>query len=212
MSAPTRTAVQHPAEHERSAARRYLEHDYAAENLRGEPAREASRNATAIDEEHPRARDIALTGTARELGKLPAHLRAHQAHARHLAGISTQDAARIRREYRSGPYQAPADDDEHAKRRRLRDRARDSARQAAAGAAAAVPAAAGAVGDLASEADESTGNLISYMILGGIGLSILYLLLTRAAATGKLALGASNVVRAVVSPTVDPLNPKGAVL
>jgi hypothetical protein len=43
-----------------------------------------------------------------------------------------------------------------------------------------------------------------------MGLSLFYLFLTRAAAAGKLFQGFTSITRAVVSPVVDPLNPKGA--
>ena len=207
---------QYPERHERDAARRYLEHDYASEHLHGKPAAEANRHAQAIDEEHPRARDIALTGTERELGKLPKHLRAHQLQARSRAGIRPEHVERIRREYRTGPYREPENEETTGERRRriLREAPRRAARDAAQTVRTAAPAAAGAAASGAREivqtTDDSTGGLISYAILGAIGLSILYLLLTRAAAIGKLSLGVANVTRAVVSPYVDPLNPKGA--
>jgi hypothetical protein len=193
----TKAKAQHPAQHERDAARRYLEHSHAAHHLAGKPRLEAERNAQAIDEEHSRARDIALTGTARELGKLPAHLRRHQADERRRAGITTEQAASIRHEYRSRPESEPEEDSRPPVRR---ERAR-----AAAGAAGRAGAAAF---DAAS--DTSTGELVGEIFLWGVGLSLFYLLLTRAGAVGKLFEGATNIARAVVSPVVDPLNPKGA--
>jgi X-X-X-Leu-X-X-Gly heptad repeat protein len=81
-------------------------------------------------------------------------------------------------------------------------------RQAAGSAASGAGRLASGAYDAAS--DTTTGELIEELILGGIGLSLFYLFLTRAAAAGKLFQGATNVVHAVVSPTVDPLNPKGA--
>lgn len=58
--------------------------------------------------------------------------------------------------------------------------------------------------------DTTAGELVGQFVLGGLVLSIFYLFLTRAAAAGKLFQGATSVVRAVVSPVVDPLNPRGA--
>lgn len=211
-----KATYRYPEQHERDAARRYLEHDYASEHLSGKPAHEANRNAQAIDEEHPRARDIALTGTERELGKLPKHLRAHQLQARARAGIRPEHVERIRREYRTGPYREPEGDETTGERRRriLRQAPREAASAARTAApkvaGAAVSAAAGGARELVETTDDSTGGLISYAILGALGLSLLYLLLTRIAAISKLSLGAANVTKAVVSPYVDPLNPKGA--
>lgn len=193
-------ATQHPAKHEREAARRYLEHDYTSEHLSGKARDQANRHAQAIDEEHPRARDIALTGTARELGELPAHLRRHQIEARKRAGITAEDAQQIRHEYR----RPPAEEEDADTPRTFRSRATDTARTAAGGAGSLATSAASAA------TDSSWGSLIGEMILTGMGLSIFYLFLTRARAASELVTGATNVVRAVVSPAVDPLNPKGA--
>jgi hypothetical protein len=196
------SAQQFPEPHEREAARRYLEHDYASRSLGGTAGREANRNAQAIDEEHPRARDIAMTGTERELGKLPKHLREHQAWSRQRAGITSEHAARIRREYRAGPYQEPDQPDEPPAA---------PAAPARQGARSAAGAALGRAGGLASTAaDTSWGQLVGEFFLWGALLSIGYLLITKAAATGKLFQGGATAVRAVVSPVVDPLNPKGA--
>lgn len=200
----TKPKVQHPAQHERAAARKYLEHSHAAQHLAGKPQIEGERNAQAIDEEHSRARDIALTGTARELGKLPAHLRRHQLEERERAGIGAEETARIRHEYRSRPEAEPESPEDTPSTPPRRERAR-----AAAGATAVTGGrAAAAVYDAA--ADTSTGELVGELFMWGVGLSLLYLLLTRAASVGKLFEGATNVARAVVSPVVDPLNPKGA--
>lgn len=203
MTTARKKSAEYPERHEREAARRYLEHDHAAYNLSGRPAHEANQHATAIDEEHPRARDIALTGTARELGHLPAHLRAHQRRARELAGITAEQARSIRRDYRSGPHQEPDEPPVGPSRR-------ERAVQATRTAATAGRRAGGQAIDTAT--DSSWGQLFGGLILGGLGLSILYLFLTRAAAAGKLFQGAATVTRAVVSPVVDPLNPKGALL
>jgi hypothetical protein len=54
------------------------------------------------------------------------------------------------------------------------------------------------------------GSLFGQFMLWGIGLSIAYLALTKSTAIAKLGLGATNIARAVVSPSLDPLNPKGA--
>lgn len=198
----------YPEQHERDAARRLLEHEHAAEHLSGAPADEANRNAQAIDEEHPRARDIALTGTSRELGRLPRHLARHQRTMRERAGITTDQAARIRAGYRSGPHTEPsADDTDRSLSDRVRDRARLAREQAGAGVrhtGRALEAASGAA------VDTGWGTLAGQAILTALGLSLLYLFLTRAAAAGKIFEGTTNVVRAIVSPVVDPLNPKGA--
>jgi hypothetical protein len=200
----TKAKIQHPAQHERDAAKRYLEHSHAAQHLAGKPRLEAERNAQAIDEEHSRARDIALTGTARELGKLPAHLRRHQVEERHRAGITTEQAASIRHEYRTKPESEAEPEDGSSGSPPRRAQA-----QAAAGAAARSAGRAGAAAYDAA-ADTSTGELVGEIFLWGVGLSLFYLLLTRAGAVGKLFEGATNIARAVVSPVVDPLNPKGA--
>lgn len=196
--AKPKAAQQFPERHERDAARRYLEHSHAAATLKGPAARAANRHATAIDEEHPRARDIALTGTARELGELPAHLRRHQREERERAGISTEQAAEIRRQYRAGPYRDPDDtarDETPPERHPIRD-------AAAAGARATTTA-------YSIAADSSWGSLIGQTVLWGMGLSIVYLLLTHDKAVSELFLGASTIARGVISPATDPLNPKG---
>jgi len=189
--------AQHPSRAERDAGRRYLEHSHAAATLKGKPAQAAERNAQAIDEEHEHARDIALTGTARELGQLPPHLRAHQRSERQLAGISTDAAARIRAGYRRPPAAEPDDGGEPPTPSRA-TRVLD-----------ARPASA-AAGYASEAADTSVGQLIVQVFSWGLALSLGYLLLTRAAAVGKLFQGAANTTRAIVSATVDPLNPHGA--
>ncbi|HWD76926.1 MAG TPA: hypothetical protein VG371_17445 [Solirubrobacteraceae bacterium] len=179
---------------EKTAARKYLVHDHAATTLRGQAGEEANRHAEEIDDRHPRARDIALTGTARELGKLPPHLARHQRQARHLAGISTEQAARIRDEYR-----APERDDPEPREPR-RSSSRSGARSGVVSYGSDLVGAAG---------DTSWGGTITQMFAWGMGLSLFYLVLTRVAAVSKLAQGATNVVRTVVSPVIDPLNPGG---
>jgi hypothetical protein len=177
---------------ERDAARKYLVHDHAANTLHGKAGAEANRHAEEIDDRHPRARDIALTGTARELGKLPPHLARHQRQARHLAGISTEQAARIRDEYRAPEQDAPT-------RSVVPSSTRRSSRSVTSYGSDLV----GAAGDT------SWGGTITQMFAWGMGLSLFYLVLTRVAAVSKLAQGATNVVRTVVSPVIDPLNPTG---
>ena len=199
----------YPTPDERHAARRYLEHDHAAQTLKGAPAAAANRNAQQLDDEYPRARDIALTGTARELGQLPKHLRAHQVRSRQAAGISTEHAARIRSGYRAGPPEperegsnprpnrtpaAPAP----APRARSSSPARSTqtVRRAASDAAGAVT-------------DTSWGQLILQTFEWGLGLSLAYLVLTKAAGASRLATGAANATRAIVAVNIDPLNPGG---
>jgi hypothetical protein len=195
---------EHPSQEERRAARRYLEHDYASQHLTGRASREANLHAQQIDETHPRARDIALTGTARELGQLPKHLRAHQRHTREQAGITIEHAARIRHQYRTQPSE-PRDGEPRAPEARppAAQRVTDAASQAASTTIDLVGTGASAA------ADSSWGSLIGEMILGGIGLSIAYLLLTHNQGASKLFQGATTVTRAIVSPVIDPLNPKG---
>jgi hypothetical protein len=189
-----------PAQHERDAGRRYLEHDHAANHLTGAPAREANRHARAIDEEHPRARDIALTGTTRELGRLPAHLRRHQLESRRQAGLSDEDVQRIRHDYRTQPLEG-----RDQRERPLPERTSPSS-SVSGDVLDALGTGASAV------TDSGWGELFGELFLGGILLSIGYLLLTHDTAVSKLFEGATNVTRAIVSPVVDPLNPKGAVL
>jgi hypothetical protein len=180
------------SQEERDAARRYLEHDHAAQHLDGEAGEEANRHAEELDDRHPRARDIALTGTERELGKLPPHLARHQREARQLAGISTEHAARIRNAYRAPEREGSA-----------RPVAPSSTRRSSRSVASY------GGGLLSSAGDTGWGSTIVQIFSWGMGLSIAYLLLTRVAAVSKLAQGATNVARAVVSPAIDPLNPRG---
>lgn len=55
--------------------------------------------------------------------------------------------------------------------------------------------------------DTSWGSLFGWMFMAGMGLSVFYLLLTHNKSVSELALGATNITRAVISPHVDPLNP-----
>lgn len=189
-----------PSDDERRAAREYLEHDYTRRRLTGPPAEEAHRNAEEIRREHPRARQIALAGGHADLGRLPSHLRRHQLRERAAAGITTRRAAELRR--RGYPEQ------ETTRRRTGRERVEDIgdvARQRGGELAATTYNAA---------ADTSWGDLIGQLFLWGVGLSIGYLLLSGKGPTAisKLFVGATTVTRGVISPAVDPLNPKGALL
>jgi len=182
-----------PTEQERQAAREWLEHDYARHRLSGEPAHVAHENATQLEQEHPRARDIALTGTEQELGELPAHLRRHQVRRRRATGMDQRQVERIRSSYRQA---APA-----PRRNRTPSYSpppRRSAPQQVASSAGDVIGWAG---------DTGWGSLFLQMVVWGMGLSVAYLLLTHDTAVSKLALGATNTARAVVSPHIDPLNP-----
>ena len=191
-----KTRTEYPEQHERQAARKYLEHDHAARNLKGEPARIANRNARAIDEEHPRARDIALAGTQRELVDLPQHLRAHQRRIRQEAGLSREQIAEIRREFRSRPYRDPEQQQQQEERQpRL---------------APVVDRGVGAIGSgLSTAADTSWGGLLVDLFMAGVGLSIAYLVLTKTKGVSEIFTGGVNVTRAIISPHLDPLNPKG---
>ena len=221
------------SDEERQAARQYLEHDYAAHHLKGEPARAANENAQQIDEEHERARDIALTGTAQELGKLPPHLRAHQMRSRKQAGITTEHAARIRSEYRgatAGPKgntgsRGRAGSAGHGSRSR---RAPSTPRAGASRSAPAAPpaprtvrssaASAGrtvvsSAGDAVSAAgDTDLGGTVVQMFAWGMGLSLLYLVLRNAGNLGRITTGVAHATRAVVAVNVDPLNPHGVLV
>lgn len=179
---------------ERDAARRYLEHDHAATHLGGDAGEEANRHAEEIDERHPRARDIALTGTARELGKLPTHLARHQHEARQLAGINTEQAARIRNAYRA-PEHTPT-------RSVVPSSTRRSSRRSVASYGS---------GLLSSAGDSSWGQTLTQIFTWGIGLSIGYLLLTKARAVSGAVSGVTGFANSLVSPHIDPLNPGGVV-
>lgn len=191
---------------ERDAARRYLEHDHAS-RLGGKAGQAANRNAQQIDDQHSRARDIALTGTSRELGELPGALRAHQLKARKEAGISTDQAAKIRTEYRTSP---PPDDEPKGKPEGEHEgqNPRPNRQQQAASAGRSVASAGSGLLDAAG--GTSAGQLITQAFTWAIGLSIGYLLISRIGAAAGLVDGAVNVTRAVVSPHIDPLNPKPA--
>lgn len=197
-------AAQHPSQTERDAARQYLEHSHSAAHLQGKPAHQAERHAQEIDEQHSRARDIALTGTARELGKLPSHLARHQRDERHRAGISTEQANHIRREYRRTPN-PDSQPEPHSPRARA-ENIRVNVTQAAGRAGSAISSGASAA------ADTSFGEDIMEFFLWGMVLSIGYLALTRANSIAKLFDGLTTITRAVISPAVDPLNHKGALL
>jgi hypothetical protein len=186
--------TEYPEPHEREAARKYLEHDYAATHLSGAARREGNRNASEIDEQHPRARDIAMTGTARELGELPKHLKEHQQQLRRHAGITSEESQRIRHEYRSGPYQEEPDEPTPEPQSQPRQ---SRSLMPSAPSLPSVPDFTG-----------GWGSLLLDFFLWGMALSIGYLMITRIGAISKLWLGATNVTRAVISPTVDPLNPR----
>ncbi|HWE11183.1 MAG TPA: hypothetical protein VG325_17675 [Solirubrobacteraceae bacterium] len=93
------------------------------------------------------------------------------------------------------------------RQRKLDERSGSSAR----GAAGRSPLSrAGSAASSAYDATGSWGQLVGDFFVWGAALSIGYLLITKAAATGKLFQGITNAVRAVISPHVDPLNPRGA--
>lgn len=202
---------------EAQAARRYLEHDHAAHHLKGEPARIANENAKQIDEQHERARDIALTGTSQELGQLPPHLRAHQIRSRKQAGITTEHAARIRAAYRAGdtPRRSPG---HGARNRRAAPRPRSAptpppprtVRSTAAGAGRTVASTAGDA--VSAAAGTGFGGLVVQMFAWGMGLSLLYLVLRYAGNTGRIFKSGVNATRAVVGVNIDPLNPHGVLV
>jgi hypothetical protein len=210
-------AAQHPSKEERAAARKYLEHDHAARHLGGEPGRIANRHAQEIDEQHSRARDIAMTGTARELEQLPQDLRAHQRTIRREAGITPERAAGIRKEYRSGPA-AEANEPGRSRPTRsptptrapTRQQRRPPQRIAAAAGAVTQQATTAAAAGAGVAADSEWGELAVDIFLAGCALSVGYLFLTKPAGTSSLMTGAANVVKVLVSPTIDPLNPKGS--
>lgn len=188
---------------ERTAARQYLVHDHASVTLKGQAGEEANRHAEEIDDKHPRARDIALTGTARELGKLPPHLARHQRESRQQAGISTEQATRIRNAYRAP--EPPAGHPHTPAPAPARSPARSSSRRAGGGGSSYGT-------DLISSATSSSwGQTITQMFTWGIGLSIGYVLINKAGAASGLVTGITNFVRNLVSVKVDPLNPHSAV-
>jgi hypothetical protein len=78
--------------------------------------------------------------------------------------------------------------------------------QAASRAGAAASSGAGAA------ADTNAGELILDVFMWGMLLSLAYLALTKANSIAELFKGATTVTRAVISPAIDPLNPKGALL
>lgn len=184
-----------PTAAEYSAAREYLEHDYTRRNLTGAPAQAAHEHAREIEREHRRAPMIALAGTHHELENPPKHLREHQRRERRARGIDAKRAAEIRR--RGYEERIP-------RARGRREQLSDTAAQTRETAAGLVTSGASAV------TDTSWGELIGELFLWGMALSIGYLLLTHNKGVSKLFEGAANVTRAVVSPVVDPLNPKGA--
>ncbi len=206
-SHPSNKEHHHPSNKERQAARLYLEHDHLASTMRGASAAAATRHAEELDDKYPRVRDIALTGTARELGELPKHLRVHQLHERKLAGISNEDAAALRTRYRSGPDEEAHGTELEREGENPRPNRTGAARAAAGSAASAVDAGASSVYD--SAADTDWGALIIEFFTWGAGLSVGFLLISQVKGTAKLFQGAANLTRAVVVSGVDPLNPRG---
>ena len=99
---------------------------------------------------------------------------------------------------RKGPARAPAP---------VRRRAVSSARAAAGGTRHVRRYADRGTELVTGDTATSWGGLALNVVLGGVILSLFYLVLTKAKGTAKLMTGATNVVHAVVSPTVDPLNP-----
>lgn len=186
-----------PSADEYAAAREYLEHDYTRHHLTGEPAQAAHRHANEIAHEHKRAPMIALAATSHELQRPPRHLREHQRRERRARGIDARQAAAIRRH---------GYEDRVPRRRSTREQLSDTVQHAGETTVNLVTSAGGAV------ADTGWGQLVGELFLWGIALSIGYLLLTGKGPKGvsKLFEGATNVTRAVISPAVDPLNPKGA--
>jgi len=86
-----------------------------------------------------------------------------------------------------------------ASRRRARSRARRSFPRAAAGRTVQV-------------LDQATGAAtVGWdFVLGGLGLSVLLLLLSHPTGAARLWTGATNLVRWIIDPSIDPLRPTGA--
>jgi len=205
----------YPTLEERGAARKYLEHDHAAQTLDGPAGDAAERNASDIDDEHPRAHDIAATGTSRELGELPKHLKAHQATLRAQAGINTEHAARLRAAYRAGPPDhEPRPEGERSSTPAVRSssprrvaRSSSSARRSSTSSVRSAASYGSGVLDTIAPATSGWGALIAEIFAWGIGLSLLGLLLGKAAGAANITTGVSSTVKAIVSPHIDPLNP-----
>lgn len=185
---------------ERQAARDYLEHDYTRHRLSGEPAYIAHENARELENRYPGIRERALAATADELGNLPAHLRRHQMRTRRSTGIDSKRAERIRRGYRKEP-RPPSE------RQGANPRPNSPARTSPSSAGRTVRRYASSAWDAGT--GSSWGQLIVQVFTWGMALSIGYLLLTHNKGASKLAEGASNVTRALVSTRIDPLNPSG---
>ncbi|MGI8412657.1 MAG: hypothetical protein ACR2QA_09220 [Solirubrobacteraceae bacterium] len=194
----------YPTEEERRQGRRYLEYDHAARIGKGGMRDAANRHAQEIDEEHPRARDIAMTGTKRELGELPGALKAHQARIRKEAGVDTDMAGKIRHGYRTTP---PEGEEEHPQPQPESKGAGRSGRASSAASSAGQSVLDAGGGLLDSAGSTSLGQLATETMAWGIGLSLLFLLLNRAGSLARLPAGAVAVTRAITSSAVDPLNP-----
>lgn len=193
----------YPTEEERRQGRRYLEYDHASRIGKGGMRDAANRHAQEIDEEHPRARDIAMTGTKRELGELPNSLKAHQARIRREAGVDTDMAGKIRHGYRTTP---PEGEEEHPHPEPEAKSGRSARASSSASSAGQSVLDAGG-GLLGSAGDTSLGQLVTETMTWGIGLSLFFLLLGRAGSLARLPAGAVAVTRAITSSSVDPLNP-----
>ncbi len=188
---------------DRKAARQYLELDYARHSLAGEPAQAAHRQAEEIAAKHEHAQDLALVGTAQDLGEIPKHLRIHQARERKKAGIDKEHAARIRATYRqpaaptrprsSSPSSSPAP-------RPSRTPASPVRRARSAG---------GRLAGFTGASDAGAGATLLTALGWGIGLSILYVALVHAERLSTITNGAVRATRAIVAVNVDPLNPHG---
>lgn len=199
----------YPTLEERGAARKYLEHDHAAQTLDGPAGDAAERNASDIDEEYPRAFDIAATGTARELGEIPKHLKAHQQTLRRQAGINAEQAARLRAAYRAGP--PDLEPDPQPQRQSAARRSAPARRSSSSNPVRSAASYGSGVLDTIAPATKGWGSLIAEVFAWGIGLSLLAAVLNRAAGVAPAVDSVAKGVRAIVSPHIDPLNPNPAV-
>jgi hypothetical protein len=214
VSTVTRSDVDY-VEDPHSAARLYLEakHQAAHAKRTGQTGLFTESKATMnrVSDTWPEAPDLAATASDQDLGGLSPELRRTRDEHRQARGHTSQSARNARRRG-SGSKKQPA---KPTAKQPAGGGSQRTSRFPSAASGRALRRAAGSAGDWATlPATEGYGRMAFEALGWGVGLSMLYLLLTNAetAPKGRSAVelvtrGVSNTIATLVSPLADPLSP-----
>lgn len=185
------------------AARRYLQasRDSGYQNLPGEAKQAHEDTMRRLERKHAGLREHAIVGTAQDFDKpLDAGLREHQAHLRQTEGLTHSQVLDRRKAIRSGGKPTRPRPPRRAAVRAGARAGRAHYRTSKALRDTGLPAAAG-----------STGSIVMQAVGIGIGLSLVYLVLSRkgAGAFAGVLNGVTQGLQIFLQP-LDPLNPSAA--